>query len=151
MSMDSDFFILYPPYTWWMKWQSWNCSFLQRLYFSVLFWILTRIKKQFSFSLTLSTNFHCSLFFFRGRIPHEDIYQLMCDMQPPVGFGKKCPRFLAYKVNLVTRLLTENTFTLSYHCTMLYILMTAYWLLLFFKTVLVYKSIIFLYWWDLFR
>ncbi|XP_057298022.1 voltage-dependent L-type calcium channel subunit alpha-1S-like isoform X2 [Hydractinia symbiolongicarpus] len=32
-----------------------------------------------------------------GRIPHEDIYQLMCDMQPPVGFGKKCPRFLAYK------------------------------------------------------
>ena len=29
---------------------------------------------------------------------HENIYQLMCDMQPPVGFGKKCPRFLAYKV-----------------------------------------------------
>uniref|UniRef100_A0A7M5WIZ7 Voltage-dependent calcium channel alpha-1 subunit IQ domain-containing protein n=2 Tax=Clytia hemisphaerica TaxID=252671 RepID=A0A7M5WIZ7_9CNID len=32
-----------------------------------------------------------------GRIPHEDVYQLMCDMQPPVGFGKKCPKFLAYK------------------------------------------------------
>ena len=35
---------------------------------------------------------------FSGRIAHEDIYRLMCDMQPPVGFGKKCPRFLAYKV-----------------------------------------------------
>eukprot|EP00794_Sanderia_malayensis_P016877 gene16877-18582_t len=32
-----------------------------------------------------------------GRIPHTDIYHLMCDMQPPVGFGKKCPKFLAYK------------------------------------------------------
>ncbi|XP_065654096.1 voltage-dependent L-type calcium channel subunit alpha-1D isoform X2 [Hydra vulgaris] len=32
-----------------------------------------------------------------GRIPHEDVYQLMCDMQPPVGFGKKCPKSLAYK------------------------------------------------------
>ena len=25
----------------------------------------------------------------------------MCGMQPPVGFGKKCPRFLAYKVTYI--------------------------------------------------
>ncbi|XP_065072313.1 voltage-dependent L-type calcium channel subunit alpha-1D-like [Rhopilema esculentum] len=32
-----------------------------------------------------------------GRIPHTEVYYLMCDMQPPVGFGRKCPKFLAYK------------------------------------------------------
>ena len=35
---------------------------------------------------------------FRGRITHKNVYRLMCDMSPPVGFGRKCPRFLAYKV-----------------------------------------------------
>ncbi|CAB3996445.1 voltage-dependent N-type calcium channel subunit alpha-1B-like isoform X1 [Paramuricea clavata] len=32
-----------------------------------------------------------------GRITHKNVYRLMCDMSPPVGFGRKCPRFLAYK------------------------------------------------------
>lgn len=35
---------------------------------------------------------------FSGRIPHTEVYRLMCDMSPPVGFGRKCPKFIAYKV-----------------------------------------------------
>jgi hypothetical protein len=42
--------------------------------------------------------FNSCVFLYRGRITHKNVYRLMCDMSPPVGFGRKCPRFLAYKV-----------------------------------------------------
>eukprot|EP00794_Sanderia_malayensis_P016019 gene16019-17636_t len=32
-----------------------------------------------------------------GRIHHQELYALMCNMAPPVGFGKKCPKALGYK------------------------------------------------------
>ena len=41
-------------------------------------------------------------FMIRGRIPHTEVYRLMCDMSPPVGFGRKCPKFIAYKVSIST-------------------------------------------------
>lgn len=32
-----------------------------------------------------------------GKIHFRDVYKLLLNMEPPVGFGKKCPRALAYK------------------------------------------------------
>ena len=48
----------------------------------------------------IQTTSNKAKFFFhlRGRIPHTEVYRLMCDMSPPVGFGRKCPKFIAYKV-----------------------------------------------------
>ena len=39
------------------------------------------------------------LFFFRGRIKHTEVCQLLRQMSPPVGIGKKCPKIVAYKVS----------------------------------------------------
>lgn len=40
-----------------------------------------------------------SFFFFsRGRIKHTEVCQLLRQMSPPVGIGKKCPKIVAYKV-----------------------------------------------------
>lgn len=36
--------------------------------------------------------------FFRGRIKHTEVCQLLRQMSPPVGIGKKCPKIVAYKV-----------------------------------------------------
>lgn len=33
-----------------------------------------------------------------GRIHHTQMYELMRKMEPPVGFGKKCPTRLAFRV-----------------------------------------------------
>ncbi|KAM7539608.1 hypothetical protein Aperf_G00000039296 [Anoplocephala perfoliata] len=33
----------------------------------------------------------------RGRIHHSDMYEMLRNMEPPVGFGKKCPYRLAYR------------------------------------------------------
>ena len=45
----------------------------------------------------LLMNFAFSIFF-SGLIHHSEIYKVMCSMSPPVGFGKKCPRIVGYKV-----------------------------------------------------
>lgn len=37
-------------------------------------------------------------FFFRAWIPYTDMYEMLRNMEPPVGFGKKCPYRLAYRV-----------------------------------------------------
>lgn len=39
-----------------------------------------------------------------GRIHHTDMYEMLRNMEPPVGFGKKCPYRLAYRVS------AEHTF-----------------------------------------
>ena len=39
-----------------------------------------------------------SLLLFSGCIHHSEIYKVMCSMSPPVGFGKKCPKIVGYKV-----------------------------------------------------
>ncbi|XP_073235068.1 voltage-dependent L-type calcium channel subunit alpha-1D-like [Porites lutea] len=46
-----------------------------------------------------------------GRIPHTEVYRLMCDMSPPVGFGRKCPRFIAYKrlIKMNMPIMGDNT------------------------------------------
>jgi len=39
----------------------------------------------------------CTLF--RGRISYTEVYDMLRNMEPPVGFGKKCPYRLAYRVS----------------------------------------------------
>ena len=39
------------------------------------------------------------LLFPRGRIKHTEVCQLLRQMSPPVGIGKKCPKIVAYKVS----------------------------------------------------
>ena len=64
------------------------------------------------FKLFCTDSCHCKMsylplvhyivfWFLSGRIPHTEVYRLMCDMSPPVGFGRKCPKFIAYKVSKV--------------------------------------------------
>ena len=40
------------------------------------------------------------LLLFSGCIHHSEIYKVMCSMSPPVGFGKKCPKIVGYKVSI---------------------------------------------------
>ena len=35
--------------------------------------------------------------FFRGRIHYSEMYDMLKNMDPPLGFGSKCPDRLAYK------------------------------------------------------
>ncbi|PFX33508.1 Voltage-dependent calcium channel type A subunit alpha-1 [Stylophora pistillata] len=46
-----------------------------------------------------------------GRIPHTEVYRLMCDMSPPVGLGRKCPKFIAYKrlIKMNMPIMGDNT------------------------------------------
>nr|VZI37936.1 unnamed protein product [Spirometra erinaceieuropaei] len=37
----------------------------------------------------------------RGKVHHTDMYEMLRNMEPPVGFGKKCPYRLAYRLSLV--------------------------------------------------
>lgn len=38
------------------------------------------------------------LFIFnRGRIHYQDMYEMLKNIEPPVGFGKKCPIKFAYR------------------------------------------------------
>ena len=53
------------------------------------------------YCLSFFLNFLCFFFvlFFRGRIKHTEVCQLLRQMSPPVGIGKKCPKIVAYKVS----------------------------------------------------
>ena len=42
------------------------------------------------------------LFCCSGKLKHEEVFQLMKKMNPPVGWGKFCPRIAAYKVTPLT-------------------------------------------------
>jgi len=37
-----------------------------------------------------------------GRIHYTDMYNMLRNMEPPVGFGKKCPYRLAYRVSFLS-------------------------------------------------
>ena len=39
---------------------------------------------------------------YSGRIAYTDMYDMLRNMEPPVGFGKKCPYRLAYRVSKQT-------------------------------------------------
>lgn len=38
-----------------------------------------------------------NLYFIRGKIHYTDMYEMLRNMEPPVGFGEKCPYRLAYR------------------------------------------------------
>lgn len=44
-----------------------------------------------------STNTNCILFFYSGYIHFTEMYDMLRNMDPPLGFGNKCPYRLAYK------------------------------------------------------
>jgi len=50
--------------------------------------------------------FWCDFFVNSGRIVYADMYNMLRNMEPPVGFGKKCPYRLAYRVCRLTVLCT---------------------------------------------
>lgn len=45
----------------------------------------------------LILSFSCFLLYFSGRIHYTDMYEMLRNITPPVGFGRKCPYRLAYK------------------------------------------------------
>ena len=44
-----------------------------------------------------------------GRIHYTDMYDMLRNMEPPVGFGKKCPYRLAYRVSTILLLCSYTT------------------------------------------
>lgn len=49
-----------------------------------------------------------------GRITYRDMYEMLRDMSPPLGLGKKCPPRIAYKVDLA--LLSCSSLLPLAHC-----------------------------------
>lgn len=43
-----------------------------------------------------------------GRMTYRDMYEMLRDMSPPLGLGKKCPPRVAYKVELLLPPLTPS-------------------------------------------
>ena len=41
--------------------------------------------------------FNCVYVIFSGKIHYTEIFKLLCQIDPPLGFGKKCPERMAYK------------------------------------------------------
>lgn len=37
------------------------------------------------------------IFFYSGKIHYTEMYDMLKNMDPPLGFGNKCPNRLAYK------------------------------------------------------
>ena len=58
----------------------------------------TREIMHWWINILFITLFVC-LLFLRGRIKHTEVCQLLRQMSPPVGIGKKCPKIVAYKVS----------------------------------------------------
>ena len=52
-------------------------------------------------SLQLLDSWICSLLT-RGRIKHTEVCQLLRQMSPPVGIGRKCPKIVAYKASCIS-------------------------------------------------
>ncbi len=42
------------------------------------------------------------MFIVRGKLKPEKVFDLLRKIDPPVGWGKLCPRITAYKVRKVT-------------------------------------------------
>ena len=46
-------------------------------------------------STFLTFNFYVIIF--RGKIHYTDVFNMLRQIDPPLGFGKKCPERMAYK------------------------------------------------------
>jgi len=44
----------------------------------------------------------CFVLHHSGKIAYTDMYEMLRNMEPPVGFGKKCPYRLAYRVSYLS-------------------------------------------------
>ena len=40
---------------------------------------------------------NANIFLFSGKISYTEVYKMLRDIDPPLGFGKKCPERMAYK------------------------------------------------------
>ena len=61
--------------------------------------IIVKIKPSnlffwFLFNITIFSN---KFILFRGRIYYSEMYDMLKNMDPPLGFGSKCPDRLAFK------------------------------------------------------
>ena len=54
--------------------------------------LIIRLRK---YSTLLIFNFY--LIIFRGKIHYTDVFNMLRQIDPPLGFGKKCPERMAYK------------------------------------------------------
>ncbi len=55
-----------------------------------------RKKQSFQFCELISC-YHFPLPVLSGKIPYTDVFKMLQDMDPPLGFGKRCPERMAYK------------------------------------------------------
>ncbi|XP_057290676.1 voltage-dependent calcium channel type A subunit alpha-1-like isoform X2 [Hydractinia symbiolongicarpus] len=60
-----------------------------------------------------------------GSIPHELLYSMLCHLSPPVGFGKRCPKEIAYKRLIRMNMPIQKNGTVSFHTTLLALIRTS--------------------------
>ena len=54
-----------------------------------------------------------------AKIPHDKLCSLMCNLPPPVGFGKKCPKVVAYKRLIRMNMPVLEDQSVTFHTTLL--------------------------------
>ncbi|XP_018650448.1 voltage-dependent calcium channel [Schistosoma mansoni] len=67
------------------------------LLITMLFFIYCIVGMQLNNHNNFQTFGDGILLLFRGLIHHRDVYEMLRNMEPPVGFGKNCPYRLAYR------------------------------------------------------
>ena len=60
----------------------------------------------------------CLFIFYSGRIQYSDMYDMLRNMEPPVGFGKKCPYRLAYRKLIRMNMPVANDGTVHFTTTL---------------------------------
>ncbi|KAJ3600005.1 hypothetical protein NHX12_033957 [Muraenolepis orangiensis] len=60
-----------------------------------------------------------------GRIHYTDMYQMLTNMSPPLGLGKKCPSKLAYKRLVLMNMPVDEEMTVHFTSTLMALIRTA--------------------------
>jgi len=55
----------------------------------------------------------------KGRIDHDMLYEMLCRLEPPVGFGKKCPKMLACRYLIKMNMPIDKDGKVFFHTTLL--------------------------------
>lgn len=68
-----------------------------RKYHLFAFLCILSLAEVFAIVDDLMINLKLSILNFRGKIHYTDVFNMLRQIDPPLGFGKKCPERMAYK------------------------------------------------------
>lgn len=76
-------------------------------------WVRTQCTLHFHVCQASEISLFC-----RGRIHYTDMYEMLRNMAPPVGFGRKCPYRLAYKRLIRMNMPVADDGSVHFMCTL---------------------------------